>query len=140
MSNTVDTATLIDDQRRLVLQINITGDGSGELTGAVLVDPANYANTTQPWTYPAKPLEFRIEYCHHSLVGFSAALIWDATTAVQALVMPANFTYEYDGCRYSGIRNDAGAGKTGKILITTSGLSTAGGKGTIILELLKRWQ
>lgn len=136
MANTINTAILIDDPKRLVLQVNITGDGSGDEAGTTLVDPATQA-TSANFPGAALATEYRIDAAQWALTSFSAVLLWDATTDIQALTLPTGWG-KHHAWWYGGLRNNSGAGKTGKILITTTGL-VATGRGTLVLNLAKKF-
>lgn len=127
MANTIQTQVIANGPRNLILKCYILGDGSGEETGTLLVDVSAYNCTS-----------VSIRGVHSALSGFVADLVWDATTDVVALHLP---DYEYnidpDIRHFGGLPNNAGAGKTGDVLITTTGLG-AGDDGSIILEMIKR--
>lgn len=130
MANTITKQTIIDGSKNLVVKIHISGDGSGEETDTVLIDASSYS--------PAF-IDANLIGVHGALSGFSANLQWDATANVPLINLP-DYEYNLDGKQigwFGGIPNDSGAGKTGDILITTSGLG-AGDIGTIILELKKK--
>lgn len=124
MANTVTIRKAIDGSRLFSTQIDIVGDGSGEETATVIVDCSALAGA---------PSDFKIRAIQWSLDGFSAELLWDATTNVHAFTLPAGS----DGLRFSDtgahLLNNSGAGKTGDLLITTIGLGS-GQSGTIIIE------
>lgn len=128
MANTIALQTLEDGHRNLVVKINITGDGSGDETAALVVDVSSY-------TPPATSVS--IQSVTYALEGFSAALNWDATTDKLALVMNSTAPMTDDFTKHGGLINDAGAGKTGDIMLATTGLGS-GEKGTIVLTMRKK--
>jgi hypothetical protein len=124
MANTVTTTFPINESYLFQALIKVVGDGSGEVTSGVIIDPANLTGA---------PSKFDIETIDFELNGFTANLFWDATTPVLACALPS-----YDGYinfKQSGQarHNDAGAGITGKLTITTKGLIAAAA-GTIIIK------
>jgi hypothetical protein len=125
MANLITQRTLLDGSRLSTVQIDITGDGTGEETATQIID-ASALN--------GAPATFKIRAIQWALVGFSVQLLWDATTNVHAFTLPAGS----DGLRFSDtgahIINNAGAGITGDLLMTTTGLA-AGSNGTIIFEI-----
>jgi len=127
MANTLTKQTIFDGQRKVIVKIHIVGDGSGEETTANLIDASSYS--------PAFTDE-RLVSVTSSLVGFSASLIWDATANVDIVALAEGDTIIDFDVYAGGIANNAGAGKTGDILLQTVGLG-AGDEGTIILELIK---
>ncbi len=128
MPNTINVETELDGERNLVLQIGISGDGSGDEAATQLVDISDYSHT---------PTSCSLKAVSGDLTGFSATLLWDATTDEVAHEIPAGHSFmdfEYTG---GGI-NRSGTGKTGDIMITTVGLGS-GDKGSIRLELRKKY-
>lgn len=125
MANTVEIQTLVNGQRNLVLKIHIDGDGSGEETATTIVDVSAYSAT-----------EVSIQSLQSTLSGFTAEILWDADTDKHAFNI-ADFDVNQDFRRYGGLINNAGAGKTGDIKITTVGLGS-GDTGHIVLAMKKR--
>lgn len=127
MANSITTQTLQDGPKNLIVHLHIDGDGSGEETDTVIVDASTYS--------PAftKASLLRV---WGSLNGFNAHLSWDATTNTDLLAVP-DYEFNADFFSFAGIVNDAGAGRTGDILLTTVGLG-ASDHGAIILWLKKK--
>lgn len=125
MASSVATRYPINGSRDFTAIVQIVGDTTSDFTNTVIIDPANLTGT---------PSTFKIKSVNYILTGFTAVLRWDATTPTQALALSQydNFT---DPFTDSGvpIDNDAGTGITGKLTITTSGLS-ANMWGTIIIK------
>lgn len=125
MANTIQTQVMSDGPRNLVLNIYISGDGSGDESATLLVDASSYG---------ASSLSLESFWANFS--GFTADLLWDATANVPFLHL-ADYDVNYAPHKANGIPNNAGAGKTGDILITTVGLGS-GDKGSLILTLKKK--
>jgi hypothetical protein len=68
--------------------------------------------------------------------GMAVDIFWDATADVLAFTLPTDTSGYLDFSSFGGLRNNAGAGKTGDILFTTVGHST-GDTYLIILDLRK---
>lgn len=83
-------------------------DGTGE-TAVTKVDISNLA---------VVPDEVRIDKIKYAIFGQQVTLLWDASTNVTATVLPAGQD-EFDFTD-APITNNAGAGKTGDILLTTA--------------------
>ena len=128
MANVVDVNTIQDGERNAVFHIRIEGDGSGEESATQLIDIS---------TLLGAPPEVKIRAVDSKLTGFSASLLWDATTDELAAELPAGASF-MDADMYGGIINKAGAGVTGDIMITTVGLG-AGDNGSIVLEVRKKY-
>jgi hypothetical protein len=71
-------------------------------------------------------------------VGVGVKLEWDANANVLIFDLPVNWTEDYDFSDYSGIPNNAGAGKTGDIVATTVSPS-AGDTYTFIFTVNKQY-
>lgn len=130
MAHSVVGQTIIDGTKTTVVKYTIKGDGSsGELTNFVLFDASAFktASTSN------KIME--IEY---ALNGFSAELLWDATTDIRALSLVKDYPYKADFWKIGGLVNNAGTGKTGDILITTTGLSAKAYDGYILLTIFQK--
>jgi hypothetical protein len=65
-------------------------------------------------------------------------MYWDATTDVVIQTIPQNTSYTLDYEKFGGLTNNAGAGKNGDILFSTSDAS-AGDEYTIVLEMVKSY-
>ena len=126
MANTITKRTIVDGDRNLVVHIHIDGDGSGEETDTVLIDASSY---TPAFT------DCKLMKIDAALIGFSIELNWDATANVIATHIP-DYEFHQDFRWFGGIPNDAGAGRTGDLLITTTGLG-ANDHGDFVLFLKK---
>lgn len=124
---TVTSQTINDGPRNVVMKFNIVGTAV-ELTDALLVDVSTLSET---------PDNVKIMGIQSALEGFGAELIWDATANVSILDIPSG--QDFDQCyrKFGGLVNNSGAGKTGDILISTSG-AAVGLTGHIVLEMWKR--
>jgi hypothetical protein len=127
MANTIATQTLVDGNRNLVVKINITGDASGDETVALVIDASTYAAMTST-------SEVKINVISSNLGSFDAQLNWDATTDVMAWALTSGSSV-MDFRPFGGLKNNSGAGKTGDILLSTTGLGAE--KGTILIEMEK---
>ena len=130
MANTVTSQILLDGSQRLVIKWYLSSDGvAGEVTDQVVVDVSALT--------PAAT-KVSLERVIWSLTGFDAILEWDATADVEILRLGAAASTS-DLCmkEFGGIWNNAGAGITGDMLLTTSGFTAVGDAGTIILICTK---
>ncbi len=128
MADTVTSTTILDGRREVIIQLTNESDGTGE-SAVTKVD----VSALSP---PATSLE--IEAIWYSTQGMSVELHWDATTDVLAWTVPADQTDYLDFCYFGGIQNNAGAGVTGDINLTTIG-HTAGDTYNIVLKLKKNF-
>lgn len=124
MANTVTTTYPINGSRCFVAKIDIVGDTAAELSAVTAIDPANLTGV---------PGTFKISKVAWQFSEFSASLWWDATADTLAFALN-QYEGEMDFKDFSGIPivNNAGDGKTGKLLISTAGFG-AGDRGTIII-------
>ena len=131
MANTVTTQTLVDDDKHAVIKFTNLSDGTAE-TNLKKVDVS---------TLRAKDgddcTEVVIEKIVADISGMTVKMLWDATANVFCHSISESGTTDFrdhTGCR--GISNDAGAGKTGDLLFTTTG-HTNGDFYSIILYMRK---
>lgn len=137
MTNTVTQTTLILGQREYINYITLVSDGSEEsntiifdssvVTAAAKLTDTMNASIERIWFTGSKPA-----------TSATINLTWDANTDVLAL--PINFAaagdahLEMDFTRFGGLKNYSGTGKTGDLLMTTTGLDS-GDAFTIILQM-----
>ena len=120
MPNTVTNTRLLAGQKKVVQYVVIDSDGTEE-TDLVIYDSSAVA-TVIGVTDPLKSSITSIEYSTNSLLGV-VKLEWDASTDVLAWAFPANGgTSKFDFSQFGGLKNTAGTGITGDILLTTTGL------------------
>lgn len=122
MANVFTVQTLQDGPRNVIL--NVEG----------VLDTSNLAVTdvVDPTTLNPVATALRIDQVDYSITDqLGVQLLWDATADVTALALAGrgNNTYQKEG----GLQNNAGAGKTGKIQIVTTGW--ASGTQTFSLKL-----
>jgi len=130
MANTITKQTILDGSKYLLVHVYIKGEAAGaDETNTVLIDASTYT--------PAFANE-SIEVVHANLQGFEATLSWDATVNVPFFHIPQYEVHYSEQEGVSAIPNNAGAGKTGDILITTNGLTAATDEGTITLKIKKK--
>lgn len=117
---------IMDGHRQLIVQVVITGTAA-QLSDEPLIDVSQL-------DIPCE--ELRLDRVHASLDGFAAEILWDATANVIAYVFSENTDFQ-DFRKIGGIPNQAGAGKSGNVLISTRG-AAAGRNGVLVLEFTKR--
>ena len=124
MADVVTTQTVIDGDRNTVVKLTNLSDGTGE--SAVTKVDVSALN--------GSPSSVKINKIHYAVDGMSVTLFWDATTDVRIAELSGHGTMDFTG--FGGLPNNAGAGKTGDIVLTTNGASLNDSY-TIILELAK---
>ena len=133
MADALTSQVIQDGPRNAILKFTNVSDGTGQ-TLAVLVDVS---------TLSADPLTKQVcngvtlQSITYSNVGMGVELFWDATTNIPLLNLLTDWSDQLDFSDF-GIPNDAAAGKTGDILVTTSS-ATAGDTYTLVLTLTKSY-
>lgn len=126
MANVVTSQTLLDGPRNLVILLTGVLDTSNEAR-AIKVDVSTYDPAT---------LKVRVDKIQYSTTGALQVLLdWDATTDVTFAVLTGSG--ELEACKFGGLQNNAGAGVTGDIFLTTLGWSAGTLSYTILLEMTK---
>jgi hypothetical protein len=131
MANTLTVQTLEEGPRNVRLRVVGVLDTSN-VAVTDLVDPASY---NQGGTGPT-PSTFRIDEIEYSISdALIVQLVWDATADVTfaALAGRGEMCFQDEG----GLQNNAGAGKTGKIQILTTGWTVGTQAFTLELSLVK---
>ncbi len=125
--STLTLQTLHDGERNAVIKGYITGNAV-ELSNELFVDVSGLSGA---------PSEVRIDKIQANLNGFSGTLLWDATANVAIVDIAPNDDVDQCYKRYGGLTNNAGAGVTGDVLLSTTGIAV-GENGFIILSLVKK--
>lgn len=132
MADAVTSQTIFDGSKRAIMKFTNISDGTGE-SGVLKVDVSALS------TYNgATCSSVNIERIEAVTVGMGVDILWDATTDALCMTLGSDQFFTFDFTRFSGVTNNAGAGKTGDVLFTTIG-ATAGDRYTIILELIKNY-
>ena len=131
MADAVTSTTLMDSDRVAIIQLTNTSDGTGEAAVKKIdVSALSDSSTGQACT------GVRLAKIVYSTFGMSVKLLWDATTDTICWDLNADYTTDEDFTEFGGIRNTAGSGKTGDIMLTTTG-HTNGDSYVIVLTLYK---
>ena len=132
MADAVTSTTIQDGNRIAIIQLTNTSDGTGESAVTKVDVSALSANTANGQACTGVKLG-RIVY---STFGMSVKLLWDATTDTICWDLNADYTTDEDFTDFGGVRNTAGSGKTGDIMLTTTG-HTNGDSYVIVLTVYK---
>ena len=131
MADAVTSTTLMDSDRVAIIQLTSTSDGTGEAAvKKVDVSALSDSSTGQACT------GVRLARIVYSTFGMSVKLLWDATTDTICWDLNADYTTDEDFTDFGGVRNTAGSGKTGDIMLTTTGHSD-GDSYVIVLTVYK---
>ncbi len=133
MPNTITSTVLANSKKRIIIHLSVDSDGSEE-TALVVYDSS--AVNTIALNDLKDPLDCTIEKVHYSVASATSfiKLLFDASTDVHALSIPSNAQGTIDFSHMGGLRNMSGTGKTGDILLTTTGLAS-GDSFTLTLEV-----
>ena len=119
MADAVATTTIIDGPRKAVIYCTDTSDGDGE-AAVTKVDVSALSQSPDLDTCTG----VRLEKVVFSNVGMGVKILWDASTDVIAVELPADYSDTIDFSDIGGLPNYAGTGKTGDIQFTTVGASS----------------
>ena len=134
MADAVTTTTVIDGARNAVIYCTNTSDGTGE-SAVVKVDVSTLSSLQNGTACTG----VRLEKVVFSTAGMAVKLLWDATTDVIAVELPADYSDTLDYSDLSGLPNVAAAsGKTGDIVLTTIG-HTSADTYSVVLYCLKEY-
>lgn len=128
--NTVLTTVIEKGERNLILAVYLASDGaSGDLNKYVLLDPMDFG-----FPYTAR---FELRRIDYNFAGFDASIEFDsglpAPTFKWVLSEGANHPVDFMYC--GGVRDTSGQDGTGKLMITTTGFTSAGDIGSILFKL-----
>jgi len=127
MANVVSTQILEDGERNAVVKITGVLDTSN-VSATTIVDPASYSPV---------PTQFRIDQIDYSMSdALQIRLFWDATADVDILPISGRGTMNFKN--FGGLSNNAGAGKTGKIQLSTNGWTSGTEVFSVVLRLVKQ--
>ena len=132
MANTITIKKIVDGERKYVVEVDILGDGTGEESETVVVDFSDLAAVVR-----APALTVSVDKIIWSFSGFSATLLWDATTGIRMFECNDN-NGGFDFKKFGGPKtNPKTTGFTGDIVFTTVGLGS-GDHGYLTFEGSKK--
>ena len=137
MANVTAIQILEDGDRNVIAKVTGKLDTSN-VSSTTLLDPATLASVNASGLNSQKASTLAIETVTFDIEdGLTVNLYWDATTPVPAWYFSGRdkMNAEFTGF----LQNNAGVGKTGKILYDTSGW-TAGTKSfSLVIQCIKQW-
>ena len=132
MADAVTSTTIVDDDRKAVIQLTNTSDGTGE-SAVTKIDVSALATRKNDG---ATCTGCKLAKVSYTTFGMSVKLLWDATTDTICLDLNENYSDQLDFTEFGGIQNTAGTGKTGDINLTTTG-HASGDSYVIVLTVIK---
>jgi hypothetical protein len=133
VADVVASQTIIDGQKTAVLKLTNVSDGGGE-AAVVKVDVS--ALTALPNGTVCTGVV--IEKIWWQCIGMKVQLLWDATTNLFCIELGENQSGHHDYTDFGGFPNNSGSGKTGDLLFTTVG-HTSADTYTVILYMRKEY-
>jgi hypothetical protein len=133
MADAVTSQTLLDGERLAIMKFTNISDGTGE-TAVTKVNVSTLTASNSGKTCTGVTVTKITSVCH----GMEVRMYWDATTDVPFFLGTVNTNYENDFSKIGGITNNAGAGKNGNIVFSTSD-ATSGDTYTVVLEMVKSY-
>lgn len=132
MANSTAIQLINDGPRNATIKITGILDTSN-LALSTFVD---LTTLTQGGTQPA-PTRVRIDHIDYSIADqLEIQLYWDATTDVAILPIAGRGRMSF--WSFGGLQDNSGAGRTGNILIQTTGWASGTQVFSVILELVKQ--
>ena len=126
MPNVVTSQTILDGDRNVVILLTGTLDTSNEAR----------VRKVQVSTLVPACLKVKVNTIRHLVSpGLIVVLDWDASTPVRFAAL-TGFD-EVEACKFGGLPNNAGAGITGDIYLTTLGWTSGVLAYNIVLEMQK---
>lgn len=135
MANAFTTQILVDGPRNAIVKLTGILDTSN-LSSTTAIDLSTLAPIV-PGTNVTKPTAVSIHHIDYSISDqLEVQLAWDATTPV--VIMPLAGRGRLQFKDFGGLQNNAGAGKTGNIMILTTGWASGIQVFSIVLEMVKQ--
>jgi len=133
MADAVASQTILDGPTHAVMKFTNVSDNSGEAAvKKVDVSALSTANDGTACT------DVNIEQIWWQCTGMAVSILFDASTNVLAIRLGENQSGYHDYRSFGGLVNNAGGGKTGDILFTTVGHSSADTY-TIVVSMRKKY-
>ena len=132
MANSVTTQILEEGPRNVIIKIAGVLDTSDQAS-TVAID----VTTINQGGKGPTPATVRIDHIDYSISDqLEVQLAWDATTP--AVIMPIAGRGRMTFWNFGGLTNNAGAGKTGNVLLKTTGYTSGTQVFSVILECVKQ--
>ena len=133
MADAVTSQTIQDGVKNVVMKFTNISDGTGE-SAVAKVDVSALTAGPNGETCTGVTIEEIWWQC----IGMKVSLFWDATSNVIIMQLGENQSGHQDFRDFGGLTNNSGSGKTGDVLFTTVGHSSADNY-SIILSMRKNY-
>ena len=134
MVDLVTTQTIQDGAKVAILKFTNVSDGTGE-SAVVKVDVSSLGSDPLTGKACTGVVVSRIQFVTYKM---DVKIEFDATTNTLIAYLPENYSDDLDYRDFSGIPNNAGGGKTGDIVFTTTG-AASGDAYSIVMTLNKTY-
>jgi len=132
MTNSVTYQVLEEGPRNIIVKVAGVLDTSDYSLNTFI----SMASSNQGGTGPV-PTQVRIDHIDYSISDqLEVQLFWDASTDV--VILPLAGRGRMSFWNFGGLTNNAGAGKTGDVLIKTTGWTSGTQVFSVILECVKQ--
>ena len=132
MAHFINTTVLLDGSKRTIVHFYFRSDGiSSDLENSVLVDPLDFGLTSTAC--------LTVEELTYDFAGFDAVISFDSGLVEnnQIWVLPEGSRGSKDFRPEGGFKDRSGPDGTGKLLISTTGLTSVGDHGSLVLHIKK---
>lgn len=137
MANVTSIQILQDGDRNVVIKLVGKLDTSN-VSLATLLDPATLAAVNASSMNPQQATSLAIESVAFDVQeGLVVGLYWDATADVPIWYFSGRDKMNMEFTNF--LQNNAGAGKTGKILYDTSGWTSGVLTFSLVIQCIKQW-
>jgi hypothetical protein len=133
MADAVTSQTIMDGERVAIMKFTNISDGTGE-TAVTKVNVSSLTANSAGQACTGVTVTKITSVCH----GMEVRMYWDASTDVPFFLAAVNTNYCNDFSGFGGIPNNAGAGKNGNIVFSTSDASS-GDTYFVVLEMVKSY-
>ena len=133
MADAVASQTSVDGPQHVVMKFTNISDGTGE-SAVKKVDVSALSSNSDGVACSGVVIEKIWWQC----IGMKVRILFDATTDVMAIELGENQSGDHDYTSFGGLTNNAGSGKTGDIMFTTVG-HTSADTYTIIMYMRKKY-
>ena len=137
MANVTSIQILEDGDRNVVAKLTGKLDTSN-VSLSTLLDPATLASVNASGLNPQKATSLAIESVTFDIQdGLVVGLYWDADTDVPIWYFSGRDKMNMEFTTF--LQNNAGTGKTGKILFDTAGYTSGTMYFTMVVQCIKQW-
>ena len=132
MAHIITPTILLDSPKSAIVHVYIESDGqSGDLVNQVVLDPKT--------DFVDSPLRIQMSLTQvwFSLAWFDGMLTFDDLVPYPSWMLARDTVGYHDFRFFGGIKDRSSIDGTGKVMLSTNGLTPLGNKGTIVMEIRK---